>query len=54
MTAMLDITEAEKTFTMHLQGGIELPVVSGVTFQVAARRMRGAVRARRAPANPRS
>ncbi len=34
MTAMIDIRQAEKTFTMHLQGGIELPVVSGVTFQV--------------------
>jgi alpha-D-ribose 1-methylphosphonate 5-triphosphate synthase subunit PhnL len=34
MTAMIDIHRAEKTFTMHLQGGIELPVVSGVTFQV--------------------
>lgn len=34
MTAMIDIQQAEKTFTMHLQGGIELPVVSGVTFQV--------------------
>ncbi|WP_025032405.1 phosphonate C-P lyase system protein PhnL [Bradyrhizobium sp. DOA9] len=34
MTAMIDITDAGKTFTMHLQGGIELPVVRGVTFQV--------------------
>ena len=34
MTAMIDIADAAKTFTMHLQGGIELPVVSGVTFQV--------------------
>ncbi|MDO9561053.1 MAG: phosphonate C-P lyase system protein PhnL, partial [Bradyrhizobium sp.] len=34
MTAMIDIRHAQKTFTMHLQGGIELPVVSGVTFQV--------------------
>ena len=34
MTAMIDISHAEKTFTMHLQGGIELPVVRGVTFQV--------------------
>lgn len=34
MTAMIDVTDARKTFTMHLQGGIELPVVSGVTFQV--------------------
>ncbi|MBH5371876.1 phosphonate C-P lyase system protein PhnL [Bradyrhizobium glycinis] len=34
MTAMIDIADAGKTFTMHLQGGIELPVVRGVTFQV--------------------
>jgi alpha-D-ribose 1-methylphosphonate 5-triphosphate synthase subunit PhnL len=34
MTAMIDIAEAGKTFTMHLQGGIELPVVRGVTFHV--------------------
>jgi alpha-D-ribose 1-methylphosphonate 5-triphosphate synthase subunit PhnL len=34
MTAMIDITNAQKTFTMHLQGGIELPVVQGVTFHV--------------------
>ena len=32
MTAMIDVADAKKTFTMHLQGGIELPVVSGVTF----------------------
>ncbi|MBR1171459.1 phosphonate C-P lyase system protein PhnL [Bradyrhizobium liaoningense] len=36
MTAMIDIADAGKTFTMHLQGGIELPVVRGVTFQVNA------------------
>lgn len=36
MTAMIDIADAKKTFTMHLQGGIELPVVSGVTFNVNA------------------
>ena len=34
MTAMIDITGARKTFTMHLQGGIELPVVHGVSFHV--------------------
>ncbi|MET4801261.1 phosphonate C-P lyase system protein PhnL [Bradyrhizobium sp. LB11.1] len=34
MTAMIDIADANKTFTMHLQGGIELPVVRGVTFHV--------------------
>jgi len=36
MTAMIDITDAAKTFTMHLQGGVQLPVVSGVSFQVDA------------------
>jgi alpha-D-ribose 1-methylphosphonate 5-triphosphate synthase subunit PhnL len=34
MTAMIDINEALKTFTMHLQGGVQLPVVRGVSFQV--------------------
>ena len=36
MTAMIDIANAEKTFTMHLQGGVTLPVVRGVSFQVEA------------------
>jgi alpha-D-ribose 1-methylphosphonate 5-triphosphate synthase subunit PhnL len=36
MIAMIDISNAEKTFTMHLQGGVELPVVCGVSFQVSA------------------
>src|SRR4030081_82671 len=36
MTAMIDITNAEKTFIMHLQGGVELPVVRGVSFHVAS------------------
>src|SRR5712664_3007765 len=36
MPAMIEITNAEKSFTMHLQGGIELPVVRGVSFQVNA------------------
>ena len=36
MTAMIDINNAEKTFTMHLQGGVELPVVRGVSFHVEA------------------
>jgi alpha-D-ribose 1-methylphosphonate 5-triphosphate synthase subunit PhnL len=36
MTAMIEISNAEKTFTMHLQGGVELPVVSGVSFHVAS------------------
>src|SRR6195256_5432136 len=34
MTAMIEITDVEKTFTMHLQGGVELPVVRGVSFRV--------------------
>jgi alpha-D-ribose 1-methylphosphonate 5-triphosphate synthase subunit PhnL len=29
---MLKVTDAAKTFTMHLQGGIRLPVVAGVCF----------------------
>jgi alpha-D-ribose 1-methylphosphonate 5-triphosphate synthase subunit PhnL len=36
MTAMIEIENAEKSFTMHLQGGIRLPVVRGVSFQVNA------------------
>jgi alpha-D-ribose 1-methylphosphonate 5-triphosphate synthase subunit PhnL len=36
MTAMIDISNAQKTFTMHLQGGVQLPVVRGVCFQVNA------------------
>jgi alpha-D-ribose 1-methylphosphonate 5-triphosphate synthase subunit PhnL len=34
MTAMIDIDNAQKSFVMHLQGGIELPVVRGVSFHV--------------------
>lgn len=34
MTVMIEIEKAEKTFTMHLQGGVKLPVVRGVSFQV--------------------
>src|SRR3569832_2914662 len=34
MPAMIQITDARKTFTMHLQGGVELPVVRGVSFRV--------------------
>jgi alpha-D-ribose 1-methylphosphonate 5-triphosphate synthase subunit PhnL len=37
MTAtMLELQEAAKTFTMHLQGGVVLPVVTGVSFEVRA------------------
>ncbi|TAI64784.1 phosphonate C-P lyase system protein PhnL [Bradyrhizobium sp. Leo170] len=34
MTAMIEISNAAKTFIMHLQGGVELPVVSNVSFHV--------------------
>ena len=36
MAAMIEISNAEKTFTMHLQGGVQLPVVRGVSFEVRA------------------
>jgi alpha-D-ribose 1-methylphosphonate 5-triphosphate synthase subunit PhnL len=36
MIPMIDIRNAEKTFVMHLQEGIRLPVVRGVSFHVAA------------------
>jgi alpha-D-ribose 1-methylphosphonate 5-triphosphate synthase subunit PhnL len=36
MTAMIEISGAEKCFTMHLQGGVRLPVVRGVSFDVNA------------------
>jgi alpha-D-ribose 1-methylphosphonate 5-triphosphate synthase subunit PhnL len=36
MTPMIEIANAEKTFTMHLQGGVRLPVVRGVSFDVNA------------------
>jgi len=36
MPAMIEITDAEKAFTMHLQGGVKLPVVCGVNFAVNA------------------
>jgi alpha-D-ribose 1-methylphosphonate 5-triphosphate synthase subunit PhnL len=35
MTHMIELRNAEKTFVMHLQDGIRLPVVHNVTFQVA-------------------
>jgi alpha-D-ribose 1-methylphosphonate 5-triphosphate synthase subunit PhnL len=34
MTAMIDIVNAEKSFTMHLQDGVQLAVVRGVSFSV--------------------
>jgi alpha-D-ribose 1-methylphosphonate 5-triphosphate synthase subunit PhnL len=36
MPAVLDIIQAKKSFTMHLQGGARLPVVAGVEFSVHA------------------
>lgn len=36
MTTMIEIASAEKTFTMHLQGGVRLPVVRDVSFEVHA------------------
>jgi len=36
MSPMIEINNAEKTFTMHLQGGVRLPVVRNVSFQVAS------------------
>ena len=36
MTVMIELSNAQKTFTMHLQGGVELPVVRGVSFHVDA------------------
>ncbi len=35
-TVMIDVENAAKTFTMHLQGGIRLPIVHGVSFEVRA------------------
>jgi alpha-D-ribose 1-methylphosphonate 5-triphosphate synthase subunit PhnL len=34
MTAMIEISNAAKTFKMHLQGGVELPIVRNVSFHV--------------------
>lgn len=34
MPAMIELTDACKTFTMHLQGGVRLPVVRGVSLAV--------------------
>jgi alpha-D-ribose 1-methylphosphonate 5-triphosphate synthase subunit PhnL len=36
MTPPLELTGVAKSFTMHLQGGVRLPVVAGVAFAVAA------------------
>ncbi len=34
MSVMIKLSDAEKSFTMHLQNGIRLPVVRGVSFHV--------------------
>jgi alpha-D-ribose 1-methylphosphonate 5-triphosphate synthase subunit PhnL len=36
MGAVLDLIGVSKTFTMHLQGGLRLPVLADVTFSVRA------------------
>jgi alpha-D-ribose 1-methylphosphonate 5-triphosphate synthase subunit PhnL len=36
MSTVLELTAVAKTFTMHLQSGIRLPVVAGVEFAVRA------------------
>lgn len=36
MNALLSVSGLAKTFTMHLQGGLQLPVLSGVGFEVHA------------------
>src|SRR6266540_7200966 len=36
MSTVLELTAVAKTFTMHLQGGVRLPVVTGVAFSVRA------------------
>jgi alpha-D-ribose 1-methylphosphonate 5-triphosphate synthase subunit PhnL len=33
---MIELSDARKSFVMHLQGGIELPVVRGVSFRVVS------------------
>src|SRR5262249_28090352 len=36
MSTVLELMAVAKTFTMHLQGGVRLPVVTGVAFAVRA------------------
>jgi len=36
MSAVLELVGVSKTFTMHLQGGLRLPVLAGVSFSVHA------------------
>ncbi len=47
---MLDVRHLCKGFTLHLRGGTRLPVLHDLSFQVQARRMRGAARRARATA----
>ena len=37
MTLALELRDVAKTFTMHLQHGVQLPCVAGVSFSVQAR-----------------
>jgi alpha-D-ribose 1-methylphosphonate 5-triphosphate synthase subunit PhnL len=36
MSIAVELIAVSKTFTMHLQGGVRLPVITGVTFSVRA------------------
>jgi alpha-D-ribose 1-methylphosphonate 5-triphosphate synthase subunit PhnL len=36
VSAVIDLVDVKKSFTMHLQGGLQLPVVAGVTFSARA------------------
>ncbi len=36
MSAVIDLVDVRKSFTMHLQGGLRLPVVAGVSFSARA------------------
>src|SRR5258707_4594901 len=36
MTAVVELSRVAKSFTMHLRGGVILPFVSGVSFDVRA------------------
>ncbi|WP_425994606.1 phosphonate C-P lyase system protein PhnL [Afipia sp. DC4300-2b1] len=36
MSPMIEISNASKTFTMHLQNGVRLPIMSGVSMRVNA------------------
>ena len=35
-TPLLSVEDVSKSFTIHLRGGIRLPVVANVTFDVSA------------------